>query len=84
MQAITFQRVVAFFVFKRMEENLLQIVRTHVKLALEYGEPYTLPERKAEIKHIIQSLREERDQLISRSPEEETGYILRQLFADDP
>lgn len=59
------------------QRRLLQIARTHVKLALEYGEPHTSRERKEEIRQRIESLRMERDQLMSRPPEEETGFIPR-------
>lgn len=60
-----------------IQRCLLQIARTHVKLALEYGEPHTSSERKEEIRQRIESLRMERDQLMSRPPEEETGLIPR-------
>lgn len=45
-------------------EQLLHIVRRHVKLALEFGHSNTASERKEMIKKEVESLRVERDRLL--------------------
>lgn len=52
------------------QKRLLQIIRIHVKLALEYGEPHISSERKTWIKQEIEGLREEREQLMRCEAEE--------------
>lgn len=49
-----------------VSNKLLEIARKHCKLALEYGEVNTLPERRKAIQGEIQALREAREALISQ------------------
>ncbi|WP_424768321.1 hypothetical protein [Paenibacillus sp. sgz302251] len=49
--------------------SLLDIARSHVKLALEYGDKYTIPSRKEVIRAEIQRLRMKRDRILERIAE---------------